>query len=220
MRFLPVICMLLVGFETLAKAQVTCVKDTENIYRPINENGVPLCREPLPLAIPTEGRIIDLSHYRAGDPGTCGSYFRSTQTVEIDPALGFPLFIKLPVVNQRDLDCAQFCELGESSPGYDKTNFGIAFALKNELNGHQRLIVRAPAPWYFVMGNEGFDTPCMDGRPTVLEFGKPLNCAVSYSARFGLATKDMAPAGGYVSVDVVPLENVTDSCCPYMCSTN
>lgn len=221
----------------LTASQLTCVADNEPTY--LFDNGKGRCADSPQLDLPIATAAMDLSNFTDDSPGSCKN-FRSVLEIpahkrslvpfdvkKIKEAGGFPLLIKLPIVKSQSLDCKQVCHLGESEPAYQPTSLGIAFKYirypeysGTHLPDGYTLTFRAEKPWFFVSGNENDSTPCMDGRPTILEYGEPLSChTVGFGDGFGLATAKITDKFGYAIIDLVKVSDLKNvgGCCPYRC---
>jgi hypothetical protein len=194
-----------------------CVTPDEPTYQPYSRGAeqVPLCSDPPRLSVPTEAILIDLSGTNAESPGTCRSGGDLAAPIAIDPALGFPQALRLPAIHEADPACAELCTLGPEA-----TAFGLTVSYPERAQD-KRFVIRVPAPWYFVAGNEHAPTPCLDGRPSVLEYGKPLACAATWGHYFGFATADPRAPSVDVIVDYVDQDSLGEQdtllCCPYTC---
>ena len=201
-----------------APVPALCVGEDEPIYDPYTQAGERICATPDRLPISSRGVVVDLSEVAAGDAGTCGPFGESGSTLALDASLGFPQWIRLPAVSAPDPACTGLCDALVPPP----TSFGIAFEYPGFYPGGsgQLLVVRAPSPWFFVAQNEHEQTPCMNGAPSILEFGKALACVTTGVAHFGLSTSDMSAPSVDVLVDLVPIASLpnTPGCCPYLCA--
>lgn len=192
-----------------------CVSETEPTRQPWSNDipPQPLCVNPTSIPLPTIAVAIDLSSIGRGSDGTCSDGFLAgTETpTEIDASLGFPQVLKLPAVQGRDPACDDLCV-------FTPTSFGLTVNYLN-LPLYTALTIRVPAPWFLVIGNEHSPTPCLDGGPSALEYGKPLACVSTGGNHVGFATADALAPSVEVLVDAMPFAELPQptECCPYTC---
>lgn len=223
------------GFN--AHSSLSCVDRAEPMYHFFDEGLTGHCSQNNNfLSLPRERSVLDLTHINeSSSEGTCGEYLKPDDQrnyIELDLydlyiKEKFPILVKLPIVKKQSQACKEVCYLGEQqNPGtYQKTFFGISFHLKEtpfqgRVPRGMVLAFRAQSPWFFVTGNEVEPVSCMDARPTINEFGKPLACgSIYYGNGFGFATPEETTEVGYVIMDLIPKESLGDFswCCPYRC---
>lgn len=194
----------------------TCVSAEEPVYNPYSDEPPqrPLCDDPTSRPLPEFAYLIDLSGVDADSPATCGPAFLegAEAPMRIDPDAPFPQVLRLPALTGPDAECAALCDV-------EPTAFGLTveYELPDPDPAERVLVVRVPPPWFLVIGNEGSATPCLDGRPAVLEYGKPLACGKTFSPYLGFATSDPAAPSVDVVVELLPSELASGPCCAYTC---
>jgi hypothetical protein len=204
------------GGGPLVAIATTCVGAEEPTYQPYTNEvpQVPICEDPDRLPLPQQAHLVDLSQTASGDPGTCGPFLAAMrEPPAIEASLGFPQVLRLPALLGADAGCASLCDLGPET-----TAFGLTVVYLG-LPRDVLLTIRVPSPWFLVIGDEHSPTPCMDGRPSVLEYGKPLACATTWGNHIGFATADPGAPSVDVLVDAIDPRALptTPVCCPYTC---
>jgi hypothetical protein len=202
------------GAPSTIPIEAACVGKDEPTYQPFTDDlpQVPICADPDVLELPTEAHLIDLTAVDLGG-GTCGAFLAfAEEPYRLPSDLPFPHVIRLPAA-APDAACGTLCDL-------TPTAFGLTLEYeKGFIQGDVVLAVRVPPPWFLVIGNETAPTPCLDGRPSILEQGAPLACATTFGRHLGFATAEGDAPSVDVVVDVISPSAVpnTPQCCPYAC---
>jgi hypothetical protein len=229
--------MAIFSAELSLDGKISCVRPTEATRETVSGQ---VCNMQPSVKLPMRARsFLDLSQLNDRSKGTCSDFIsriphgiNDDELIQIDLFKlhregKLPLLVQLPVIQKLEQGCAQLCELGNFQGLYKPTKFGIAlkYARKNGNSTGPFVpdgfapVVRAEAPWFIVVGNEGDAAPCMDGRPTVLEFGAPLaSLALHYGGYIGFSTDKITQNPGYALIDIAP-EDVANApkCAPFKC---
>ena len=167
------------------------------------------------IAYPNEGCVLDLRGHRAGDAGTCGSERAAGSVAELVGApiavtrASLPMLVQLPE-GRTDATCDALCR-GRGAPA---PTFGVRLRFDARVD-ERWLTVRVEAPWSSVAGDEGSPSLCLDGYPSVLEFGQPLACVYTFGDEIDLVTTSLNPPPARVVIDQLDAGNQLTGCCMY-----
>lgn len=215
--------------------KINCVSRAEKTIESLTGTR---CSSSQKIKLPNMAKsVLDLRGFSDRQRGACPDFLsripygvRTEDLLSIDlfklqAERKLPLLIWLPQVTVQSASCKKLCDLANF--GVEKpTQFGFAVKIKRQSEPFGPAVpkgfvtvIRVSSPWYYVLGNEGSASPCMDGRPSVLEYGAPLAAiAGAYNDIFGFSTDQLSNNIGYALIDLVPEKDLeSPRCAPYKC---